>query len=744
MSCCKPFTLFFISIQFAFYVSCLGQAPLISYVTPQVYQLNTAIPSLVPTNKGGVVPATIYGQTTTFAGGRAPVTYDATGTGAGFNLPSGIGTDGAGNIYVSDYGSGAIRKITPGAVVTTIANVNTPSGLTLDNQGNIYITDFQDNYVYKISSTGVKSIFAGNGSAGSADGTGSFASFNGPGGITSDAAGNLYLSDQQNNKIREISPSGVVTTFAGSGTVGGTNGSVTSATFNNPDGLAIDQSGNLYVADTKNNSIRKITAAGVVTTLAGSGIAGNTDGLGSTASFNYPTSISVDVTGNLYVADYKNNLIRKITPQGLVSTIAGNGSSGSINGIGKTSSFSNPLGILAAANGNLYITDFANYIVRQIVNTGYTIDKQLPAGLSFDSKTGIISGTPTVLSPATDYIVTAFNASGSSATTVNISVLAELTVSFPVIASKTVCDIDFDPGATGGVINYTSSNIAVATIVGGKIHITGAGTSVITASNGTMQVTQTLTVSPSVMPSITITPTAVDGCQGAPVTFTAVATNPGSNPIYSWQVNGKNTGATGTQFTVNNLGDNDKISCVLNSNAICVTNNPVTSNVVTFTLDVPVSPSVTITSSAIGPICPGTVVNFTATASPANVNATFQWQINGNNTGTNSATFTSNGLSNNDVVTCVLSSQAKCLVTPDVTSNAITITINQASSCVLVIPNTFTPNGDGINDLWNIPFIQNHPDCNISIYNRYGAQVYNSIGYSNAWNGTYNGKAVPA
>ncbi|HEX3385212.1 MAG TPA: alkaline phosphatase PhoX, partial [Mucilaginibacter sp.] len=313
----------------------LAQAPVISYPTPQAFPLYKTITPLPPQTGGGPVPANAYGLVTTFAGGRAPVTFDATGTGAGFNLPSGIAFAPNGTIYVSDFGSGAIRKITPAAVVTTINNVSNPAGLTLDSQGNLFITDFQDNYVYKITPGGVKSIYAGNGTPGAVNGAAAASSFNSPGGIVADGSGNIFVADQQNNMIREITSSGTVKTFAGTGSPGANNGASATASFNNPDGLTFDSQGNMYIADTKNSLIRKITPAGAVSTFAGSGTPGNGDGQGIQASFNYPTGITSDALGNLYAADYNNNLVRKITPGGAVTTLAGNGTPGQNNAIGK-------------------------------------------------------------------------------------------------------------------------------------------------------------------------------------------------------------------------------------------------------------------------------------------------------------------------------------------------------------------------------------------------------------------------
>jgi gliding motility-associated-like protein len=440
------------------FIRAFAQAPNISYPTPQNFPVNKTITPITPQNKGGMVPANAYGQVTTFAGGRAPVTFDGTGTNAGFNLPSGIAVDAAGTVYVSDFGSGAIRKITPAAVVTTINNVSSPAGLTLDMQNNLFITDFQGNYVYKISAGGTNSIYAGDGTSGAVNGSAAASSFNNPGGIIVDVSGNVFVADQQNNMIRQITPAGIVRTYAGSGSAGVNNGVGTGASFNNPDGLALDGQGNLYVADTKNNLIRIIGPGEVVTTLAGSGVPGQADGTGASASFNYPTSLAFDALANLYVADYKNNLIRKLTLSGVVTTLAGDGTAGQTNAVGKLASFNGPIGLATDANGYLYVTDEINYMVRKIALTGYSIDKTLPPGLIFDPTTGTISGTPTALSPPTDYIITAYNVAGSSSTTVSIAV----TGITPVITTSTI---------TGNIIGCVGSpgespNVGKFTVAG--------------------------------------------------------------------------------------------------------------------------------------------------------------------------------------------------------------------------------------------------------------------------------------
>lgn len=216
----------------------------------------------------------------------------------------------------------------------------------------------------------VWSNFAGKpGVYGSTNGTGNKALFNGPEGIVVDSGSNIYVADTLNLTIRKITPAGVVTTFAGSvNKVGNVNGTGTNATFSNPTGLAIDSSSNLYVADYFNNQIRKITPAGVVTTLAGSGLAGMVNGTGTNASFFCPTGVAVDSGSNVYVTDTQNHAIRMITPQGVVTTLAGSlsSSTGSVDGVGTAARFNQPSGIAVDSGSNVYVVDTTNCAIRKI------------------------------------------------------------------------------------------------------------------------------------------------------------------------------------------------------------------------------------------------------------------------------------------------------------------------------------------------------------------------------------------
>ena len=297
-----------------------------------------------------------------------------------FYSPAGVAVDATGNIYVADYGNNLIRKISPAGLVSTfagngtqglinapglLASFNQPTGIAVDAAGNVYVGDAGNDRIRKITSTGIVSTLAGSDSTGYADGADSTASFFHPEGIALDAAGNVYVADAGNNLIRKVATSGTVSTFASNGTdVGETN------IFSNPTGVAVDASGNVFVANYINNNILKVSAAGVVSTFAGSGATGATNGAGSSASFYFPNSVAVDAANNVYVADGINDLVRKITPDGTVSTLAGSGKSGAVDGTGIAASFDGPAGLAVDAAGNVYVADSNNNLIRKITPAG--------------------------------------------------------------------------------------------------------------------------------------------------------------------------------------------------------------------------------------------------------------------------------------------------------------------------------------------------------------------------------------
>ncbi len=249
-----------------------------------------------------------------------------------------------------------------------------PYGVAVDSSGNVYVADSGNDTIRQITPTGVVTTLAGlAGNQGSADGMGSAARFNLPTGVAVDNSGNVYVADYNNFTIRKVTPAGVVTTLAGfAGSWGGADGTGSDARFNQPSGVAVDSQGNVYVADDFNFTIRKITPAGVASTLAGlPGIRGSSDGTGSAARFLYPFGVAVDSGGYLYVADSSNDTIRQITPGGLVTTLAGSpGLGGSADGTGSAARFNLPYAVAVDSSGNVYVADWNNITVRKVTPAG--------------------------------------------------------------------------------------------------------------------------------------------------------------------------------------------------------------------------------------------------------------------------------------------------------------------------------------------------------------------------------------
>lgn len=314
------------------------------------------------------------------------------------NSPAGVAVDSSGNVYVANRSGNDILLITPGGTVSVLAGngtagdvngttaagaeFNSPTGVAVSASGTIYVADFYNNQIRQIVCTGgltagncQVSLLAGAGptGAGYVDATGSGAKFYNPLGVAVGPSGNIYVADFNNNAIREVTPSGVVTTVAGSstGATGDSNGSGSSASFNGPAGVAVDSTGNVYVADEFNNQIRVINSSGVVSTLAGSstGAHGYADGTGSAASFYEPIDVAVDSAGNVYVADYANNEIRLVAPTGLVSTLAGSATAtpGLVNGPASTATFDAPSGVAVNASGDVFVGDQNDNAIREIV-----------------------------------------------------------------------------------------------------------------------------------------------------------------------------------------------------------------------------------------------------------------------------------------------------------------------------------------------------------------------------------------
>jgi sugar lactone lactonase YvrE len=338
---------------------------------------------------------TIAGSYYGYAGDGGPA------TGAAMRYPAGIARDSAGNLYISDQFNDCIRKVTPGGIISTIAGspinlynpaspgptasnavkLNYAHGVGASPSGNVYIADTKNSIVRIISAaTGSVTTIAGTGTEGSAgdNGPALSAQLNNPYGVTADASGNVYIADSYNHMVRKVTPGGLLTTVAGDGTT---------AVLSSPRSVATDTLGNLYIADTDHNQVKKVTfPAGTISLVAGDGSPayGGDDvpGGATYAKLNTPTGVAVDTAGNVFIADSSNNRIRKVTPSGTISTVAGNGTYGysGDSGAATSAQLATPYGVAVDAAGNLYIADFYNSRVRKVDASG-TISTLLGNGI---------------------------------------------------------------------------------------------------------------------------------------------------------------------------------------------------------------------------------------------------------------------------------------------------------------------------------------------------------------------------
>jgi sugar lactone lactonase YvrE len=370
-------------------VSFNGKKATISNATAT--QLTVTVPTATGT---GVVVVSTKGKTATnqptfeyewlvsTLAGSDTGSDDGVGTGAKFRYPWGVVTDANGNVYVADYEACRIRKITPDGVVSTFAGssygavngIGTqakfqgPRGIALDAQGNLYVADAENNSIRKITPDRVVSTLAGGNGPGFINGNGLSAKFRSPRGVTIDSKGNIYVADTENDCIRKITPDGEVSTFAGGAEADFKDGIGVAAEFKSPEGVAVDVQDNIYVADAGNRSIRKITPDQTVSTVAGTPGGDFVDGPGNIAKFAAPRGVAIDTKGDIYVADFDNHCIRKITPDHVVTTFAGRKpkSEGSDNGNAAQSKFYFPRGITVDSRGIIYVADIGNVRIRKI------------------------------------------------------------------------------------------------------------------------------------------------------------------------------------------------------------------------------------------------------------------------------------------------------------------------------------------------------------------------------------------
>jgi gliding motility-associated-like protein len=363
-----------------------GPARVAVDATNNIYIADVTNNRIRKVNTAGIIK-TIVGN-----GLTSPIGDGGQATGAELNLPQAAIFDAAGNLFIADVGSSLIRKITTAGIITTIAGngvccgfsgdggqataaqLYNPVSIALDGTGNLYIADEYNQRIRKVTTAGIISTIAGNGTLGfSGDGgAATAAEFNYPLGMVFDGAGNLYIADSQNQRIRKVTTAGIISTIAGTGTGGysGDGGAATAAEINWPWGLAIHPPGNLYMADNVNNRVRMINSSGIITTVAGNGTNNYSgDGAAATAAeLNGPVGVVFDAANNLYIADNGNNRIRKIITTGIISTYAGNGTVGFSGDGGQATAaeLNAPHAVTFDALGNLYISDDVNNRIRKV------------------------------------------------------------------------------------------------------------------------------------------------------------------------------------------------------------------------------------------------------------------------------------------------------------------------------------------------------------------------------------------
>jgi gliding motility-associated-like protein len=494
----------------------------------------------------------------------------------------------------------------------TAARFNEPHALVADKNGNVYVADRLNHRIRKISASGVVSTFAGSGVAGSTDGQGLNASFNEPWGIAIDTLGNLYVADTKNYKVRQIDAAGNVTTLAGTGVFGTTNGPAATARFGFPAGIAVTRDGStIYISDYNTHTIRKLNA-GQVTTVAGTVfVSGNANGTGTAATFNHPYGLALLSNGNLIITDEWNCQIRMMTPVGTVSTIAGNGIPGDVNGPALSASFNYPSAVAADTLNNLFVADVITNTIRKINLTTATVSTYVGASgqqgavdgngiaAKFKMPTGIAynrSGRNLWVGDNGNHTVRRVTAISTTTLTLSISggsaICAGAPASFTISPAGLYNYTILENGQTLGT--STNGNVTVNGLTQGNHTLTAIAfdASGATASSNTLNVT----VYPSFSPTITSSAgTAI--CDGASLTLTAT-----TGTAYSWS-----NGSTAQSIVVNTAGS--FTVSVTNSNGCVGSSAPMS-------ITVQAAPVATITAST-DTVCPGKTTVLTASAGSA-------------------------------------------------------------------------------------------------------------------------------
>jgi len=424
---------------------------------------------------------------------------------AGFFIPNEVQAQCT--IITTIAGTGAAGFSGDGGAATS-ALINSPTGIVVDRVGNIYFSDWHNNRIRKITPSGIISTFAGTGEAGySGDGgPATAASFsNELWALAADTSGNILVGDRANNVIRKISTTGIVSTIAGTGSGGfsGDGGMATSATLDQPCGVALDNYGNIYITDQDNCRIRKVTASGVISTIAGNGSVGYSGdgGPATAAALRHPTNVCINNIGEVFVSDQANNCIRKISTSGIITTVAGTGTAGYYGdgGPATAAELTSPSCVLLDSAGNLFIADASNFVIRKMDTSG-TISSI--AGNGYSSYYG--DGGPATAAGFTEWGIVFDLAGNIIIADVNNNRIRKISTTYPAVepivgpsAVARGLTITLTDSTAGGV--WASSDTEIATVsTSGVIHGVTVGTVIIsytvTNSCGTTTMTKTITV----------------------------------------------------------------------------------------------------------------------------------------------------------------------------------------------------------------------------------------------------------
>lgn len=577
--------------------------------------------------------------------------------------------DSYGNMYIAQDNDNTIRKIDGAGIITTIAGtkgvigysgdggpaINAllyhPSSIAVDNNNNIYFADRNGDIIRKIDPSGIITTVTGQYAVTCGVGDGgplAQAQFEAISGITFDKFNNLYIADYGCNTIRKVNAAGIITTIAGNGTWGysGDGGLATQSQLAYPCKVAVDDAGNVYIPDSENHRIRKVSTTGIITTIAGTGVQGYSGdgGPATSAQIAFPGSVVIDNAGNLYFGDY-NHVIRKIDATGTITTYGGNGSFGYSGDGGAAVSASLMLteGRVSIYNNDLF---FVNYpegnVIRKISNC----------------LTASISGQPQDISLCS---------SGNATFSLNAA-----------NATRYQWQLHGDTGWTNITDNTLYSGTTTA-----KLALTGATAGmnslqyrciVSNACGSIFSAVASLLINTPANPSITVTTTSKSICEGAPVAFTAAVQNEGSSPSFQWKKNGANVGTNSNSYIDNSLVNGDIITCTLISDATCSIGNTATSNAIMVTVATPVTPTVAVSVSA-NNICSGTPVTFTTSIANGGSSPDYTWFKNNINLLVSSPVYTDSTLSNGDVITCSIKSDLGCVTAATATSSAIKMAV---------------------------------------------------------------------